>query len=174
MPGNFEFRNLTQETRSMMLTEVDSDQASGVLYPSACFNETGPGIYPVLLREAITSFEEAWLGDQLRTKGCFGERYVDSNGKDSKVPTNAHERFAQGEFNRFYIRSLCLQALSNPDKRLIVYRARESSFKRPESEAKIGKTVSAQEVLDDLRTSIGTGTFFGVPEANSGLSLELI
>ena len=45
---------------------------------------------------------------------------------------------------------------------------------RPESEAKIGKTIAPQSLLDDLRKNIGVEPALGLPPGpNSGLSVKL-
>jgi hypothetical protein len=97
-----------------------------------------------------------------------------SAGKWKKVGSNAPTLFAQCEFNRFYCRGLCLYALGNPGNGVRIYRARESSSPRPESEAKLGRMLDANVVLNDLRNHLATDVEFGLPEINSGLSLELV
>lgn len=68
------------------------------------------------------------------------------------MPKNAAIILAQSEFNRFYIRGLCLRAINENIDTLKIYRARESSQKRPKSEAKIGTCINARELLEDIRT----------------------
>ena len=97
-----------------------------------------------------------------------------SAGKTKKVPNNAHTLFAQCEFNRFYCRGLCSYALGNPNNGIPIYRARQSSKPRLESEAKLGRMLDAAVVLKDLRNHLATDVEFGLPEINSGLSLELV
>ena len=171
MPGDFEFRNLTTEVRRQMLAEIDQDIADDVLVQSKRF--TGDGIlsYPPLLRTAAAEYSEAWLAKQLI--GFFNETEL-SAGQIKQVPRNAHTLFAQGEFNRFYCRAICLFVLANPNYSLRVYRARQSDRPRPESEVKIGQFLHAAAVLNDLRTHLATDVEFGTNEINSGLSLELV
>jgi hypothetical protein len=82
--------------------------------------------------------------------------------------------FAQCEFNRFYSRAVCSYVLANPDYGIRIYRARQSRIPRPESEAKLGRMLDATVVLKDLRDHLATDVEFGLPEINSGLSLELV
>lgn len=80
---------------------------------------------------------------------------------------------AEGEFNRYYIRALCLRAIEE-GKKLKVYRAKEVGNPRSESAVKIGQEVDSQLLLADLRKNIGIDTCFGLPAGpNSGLSVRL-
>lgn len=171
MPGDFDFRNLTPDVRECMLREIDQDIADDVLYPSKRFTEAGNLGYPPLLRSAAIDQNEAWLAERLI--GSFNEWEV-SAGKSKKVRRDAHTLFAQSEFNRFYCRGICSYVIEHPDNAARIYRARESSKPRPQSEAKIGRMIVADLVLKDLRNRIGTDVEFGMPEINSGLSLEVV
>ena len=92
-----------------------------------------------------------------------------------KVPYDANETLADGEFNRFYITALCLKALENKNIKLVVYRAKSVSRPRPESQAKIGQVVNPQSLLNDLRSTVGIDTSLGLPSGpNSGLSIMII
>lgn len=175
MPGDFQFRDLTDETRQLMVEEIEADVAEELLYPSQCFNSHGHTIYPALLLEAARQHDESWLAVELGSQGAFdfGGKYVTTSGKEATVPKNAHTRLAQSEFNRFYVRALCIRAIGIPGSALVIYRARESSFPRQESEDKIGEAIDPNATLDDLRKSIGASPFFGMPEVLSGLSVTL-
>lgn len=171
MPGNFTFRNLTPDLREFMLREIDQDIADGVLYLSKRFTDAGKVAYPPLLRSAATDYNEAWLAERLI--GSFNAEEP-SAGKTIQVARTAHTLLAQCEFNRFYCRGICSYAIANPDNLVRIYRGRESSKPRVLSEAKIGRILIADVVLNDLRSRIGTDLEFGTPEINSGLSLELV
>lgn len=94
--------------------------------------------------------------------------------KPPRMRSNAHEMLAEGEFNRFYMRSVCRAALSNGQDTVEVYRAKEVRDPRPGSAAKVGTRVSATELLRDLRKNVGIDTFLGLPSGpNSGLSVKL-
>jgi len=171
MPGDFDFRNLTPEMREFMLREIEQDIADDVLVLSKRFTGTGSIGYPGFLRSAASDHNEAWLAEHLI--GSFNPTEL-SAGKAKAVPRNAHTLFAQCEFNRFYCRAVCSYVLSNPNDGIRIYRARESKIPRPESEAKLGRILDAATVLKDLRERLATDVEFGLPEINSGLSLELV
>jgi len=171
MPRNFEFRDLTDAVRQHMLAETDKDTADGVLVKSKRFTDDGVAGYPPLLRSAASEYDEAWLAEAI--KGSFNATELRA-GKTKAVPRDAHTLFAQNEFNRFYCRGICLYALANHTCSVRIYRARQSREPRPQSEAKLGKTLDAATVLKDLRDHLATDVEFGLPEINSGLSLELV
>jgi hypothetical protein len=81
---------------------------------------------------------------------------------------------AEGEFNRFYIRALCMSAMEDGVTELVVYRAKAVQSARSESERKIGQAVSPGALLNDLRARPGVDTALGLPAGpNSGLSVRL-
>lgn len=89
------------------------------------------------------------------------------------MAVNAHEVLAEGEFNRFYMRALCLHA-SQTEQGVVVFRAKSVARPRPESEQMIGRRMDPARLLTDLRTH-PTDTALGLPPGpNSGLSLNLI
>lgn len=153
MPGDFDFRDLTPDVRECMLREIEQDIVDSVLVPSTRFTDAGRIGYPPLLRSAATNYNEAWLAERLI--GSFNATEV-SAGKTKAVPRNAHTLFAQCEFNRFYCRGLCCYAIGNPVNRIRIYRARQSSKPRPQSEAKIGRMLDPNIVLKDLRDHLAT------------------
>jgi hypothetical protein len=88
--------------------------------------------------------------------------------------SNAHEMLAEGEFNRFYIRALCLRAIEDGIPDVVVYRAKPVENPRSESQQKIDEHVSPEALLRDLRIHPGVDTALGLPPGpNSGLSVRL-
>ncbi|MDW5552292.1 hypothetical protein [Methanosarcina sp.] len=173
MPFNFESLDLL--TRQFMKQELDYDQKNNRLYISSRLNERGVQLYPELLRKAIDEGNDITFGIDLLSQGCFNE-HVLRNGKPTKMPSNAHETLSEGEFNRFYIRALCLRSI-NEGRKLEVYRAKQVSDPRPDSQMMIGRIIdatSSEAFLNDLRTNIGVDTAFGLPNGpNSGLSVRI-
>lgn len=93
----------------------------------------------------------------------------------ARVPFNAHETLAEGEFNRFYARGLCACVLAEGGSEVEVYRGKIVTSPRPESEAMIGQHLSAQQLLEDLRTAQGVEPALGLPPGpNSGLTVRRI
>lgn len=172
----FRFENLDNETRELMVSEIESDISNGQLYFSKRFNDNGHKLYPQLLLSAVNSGDEESLGIALKQNNCFAGTEA-RNGKNgityAKIPETANQTLAESEFNRFYLRGLALRAIVSGQS-LIIYRARNSDNPRPQSEMMIGKQISADKLLNDLRNSIGVDTALGLPAGpNSGLSVKL-
>ncbi len=172
----FNFENLEQ-ARKLMVEEIKSDINTGRLYPSKRFNENGHRLYPKIFIESVEKGDEQLLAEALDANNCFAEK-EERNTKNGiilvKVRADASRVFAEGEFNRFYLRALALIALQNGQS-LQIYRARHSENPRPESEMLIGQMIGPKALLDDLRNNIGVDTVLGLPQGpNSGLTAKLV
>lgn len=161
-----DYRNLDPRVRVLMQAEVDLDVERGTLYESAVLTVTGLQRWPDLLAHSIAHGDDSTLADLV----CRYLRPTDRHGH--RTPHNANMRLAEGEFNRFYIRAMCLAALED-GVGLKVYRAKRVRQARPASEAWIGCNIPAAELLEDLRKLPGQQTVWGVPGGcNSGISVE--
>lgn len=168
---DFNLVHLDVVTRGYMLAELDSDLETETLAYSRDFNDNGRGQYPAVMRIALTDGHIDTLGAAL-LPAFFNPTRTDKNGKVTQLNlADSAAKFAGGEFNRFYLRGLCLRADAEGIKELIVYRAKASAVPRPESEAMIGRRLSTLDLLADLRANKGFGTYLGVPMGpHSGLS----
>ncbi|MEG1506669.1 MAG: hypothetical protein RR478_04125 [Bacilli bacterium] len=171
------FSDLTDDLIPLMLEEVDLDINEGTLYLSPRLTEYGLFQYPLLLKKSIInlSFQEFLMTLQAPEILKTTEVRKNKSGGYSnvKVPSNAASLIAEGEFNKFYIRALCKKAISE-NLTLKVYRAKPVTTPRADSEAKIGLSVSAVELLDDLRSTKGIDSHLGLPNGyNSGLSIKI-
>ncbi len=174
----FHLKNLDPATRSRMSQEVAVDTTEGKLYISPRLTPEGAARYPTLLAEAVASHDMTWLASQLRHSGSLlakEQKRKPSGGYTlADVPYTAADTLAEGEFNRFYIRGLCLRAVEENIPVLIVYCAKEVANARSESQRKIGTSVNPQVLLADLRTHVGVDTALGLPQGpNSGLSFYI-
>ena len=168
------YRNLDETTRKLMTEEVNRDVDNNSLYLSKRFTHEGAQAWPSLLLEAIADHDDVWLAQQIRHHGYLKELEVTKTGTTKRVPVTAHETLAEGEFNRFYCRAICLKAMQDGLNSVIAYRAKEAINPRRESEEKIGSAFDPREVLNDLRANPGVDTALGIPAGpNSGLSLRL-
>jgi len=168
--SNFVFMNLTDEVRKCMLLEMEEDIKGNKLFLSERLNISGKEKYPDFLKDAIKMGNEQTLQNALESDVYFNPTELRQN-KPVKTPSNAAILLSQSEFNRYYIRGVCLKALKDNTEMLDIYRARESSWKRPESEIMIGKRINAKDLLEDLRDSIGIEPKM-FPDINSGLSVR--
>jgi hypothetical protein len=172
------YRNMDERTRRLMLAEIERDVAASKLFLSDNLSPQGKKDYPDLLRRAVASGTDVTLAADIKNRLNTHEKPRRLNsGAFSKPPvmrSNAHEMLAEGEFNRFYIRAVCLRAMEDGIAGVIVYRAKPVEHARPESEAKIGQSVPAEALLVDLRAHTGLDTALGLPQGpNSGLSVHL-
>ena len=172
------YENLDASTRSFMLSEVDFDLSHKKLYMSPRLNELGAKNYVSLLKEAIEHHDDAWLAEQLRNRGYMEEheqrQNQDGDFTTVRVPKTAPDTLSEGEFNRYYVRGLCVRAIDEGIDQVEIYRGKPVSPSRPESEALLGKRVSAEALLNDLRESIGVEPALGLPPGpNSGLTVRM-
>jgi len=161
-----------------MLDELHWDLSHGTLYLSPRLTAAGKAEYADLLVNAIKIGNDSTLAWSLKQKRLLSEtepRRKPSGGYTiAKVPTNAHETLAEGEFNRFYARGLCRLALEMGISEVVVYRAKAVLNPRRESEVLIGKRLPAAALLEDLRTHPGVEPALGLPPGpNSGISIRL-
>ena len=173
------YENLTNRVRDFMLQELDFDVSKGRLYLDERLNEHGRELYEGLLREAIQHHDDDWLAHELQTRECLEITETRSSTPQRRasialVPRTAGLTLAEGEFNRYYIRGLCLLAAEDGIDKLEIVRAKPVSQARSVSTKLIGKFVKATELLADLRTSHDMSPALGIPSGpNSGLSVRL-
>lgn len=169
--------HLDDRTRKLMVDEMQADLAAGKLYVSERLNASGQAKFAALLKQAAQAADEGWLADTLRHghMATHEPRRTPSGGvTNAKVPVTAPETLAEDQFNRYYIRALCIRAVADGIRELVVYRAKQVASPRPESEMRIGDRVDATALLSDLRTNRWVDTALGLPPGpNSGLSLRL-
>ncbi len=151
--------NLDDTTRRFMVQEVERDIGGGELYLSPRLTDNGAARWPELLKEACQAHDDNWLAELLRSARLMRTKEQRRKPKGgyttAQVPVTAPDTLAEGEFNRFYARGLCLRANQEGIAEVEVYRGKAVAQPRPESEQMIGKRVSAAALLADLRVSQG-------------------
>ena len=173
---SFRFNDLDLHTRALMLDEVDRDARLGVLYRSPRLSPIGQVQYLPALREAVCRGNERTLAREIASRGMLKTYEIRQRGNKAfavRVPRDAHRTLAEGEFNRFYLRALCLRAQEEGLGQLEIYRAKQVASPRPESEARLGARVDVHTLLHDLRKYVGVETTAHFPAPNSGLSGRL-
>jgi hypothetical protein len=174
---SIQYPNLDTEVRKFMLREIEMDEANKTLYISPRLTAQGAQTWPVILREAMENHDDGWLASELRSRGFMRtheERRKPKGGfTTAKVPVTAPDTLAEGEFNRFYARGLCASVVASGGTEVMVFRGKQVTNPRPESEAMIGRAISAKQLLEDLRTSQGVEPALGLPPGpNSGLTIR--
>ncbi len=170
--------NIDSRTRELMLDEFNYDLSKDALYISNRLNTPGKMQYKTILKKALANGNDTEFATEL-SAGFLNEyeqRHTPSGGlTNAKVPTNANEMLAEGEFNRYYIRALCRRVIEDKCGVLQVYRAKNVHHPRPDSKRKIGELVNPARLLQDLRSNIGVDTALGIPAGpNSGLSVRIV
>lgn len=168
------YENLDPETRRLMLEEIETD--GDALYISNYLDNTGRERYPHLLRDAAEQGNDDSLAEALNAERCFKthtERRKPTGGVTmAKVPVTAAQTLAESQFNMYYIRALSRRAIDSGQP-ITVYRAKEVSRPRPESEAMIGTQLDPEEVLTALRETLGVEPPTGIPMPNTGITVRL-
>lgn len=168
------YKNLDAETRRYMLLENEF----GGHYASPRIEVERIPEWRELFLEALKSQTDDWLADQankVKLMKSHETRRTPSGGiTTAKVPSNAALQLAEGEFNRFYLRGIAARALAEGKQYVKVYRGKEVSSPRPESEARIGSLIAAASLLSELRKSDFVDNALGLPAGpNSGLTAEI-
>ncbi|MEV8511369.1 hypothetical protein [Dactylosporangium sp. NPDC051484] len=171
-----DLHNLDDVTREIMISEFQQDLDTGRLYLGRRLNSRGHQRWPEILADALRCGGPASLADLIRAERLLLARETyQRNGKpyEKKVPVNAADTLAEGEFVRFYMRAVCVRAISAMMK-VQVYRAKAVNDPRLESALKIGQLIDPAALLDDLRMHVGVETALGLPPGpNSGLCVRL-
>jgi len=167
------YLSLDPTTRELMVEEFNSDIKSDNCYTSTRFHDVGKNCYLKIMPEHLSRGDDDSLAQALRNNDCFITHETDKNGREKRVPLTAPQTFAEGEFNRFYMRAVAIRALKGSNS-IEVYRARNSENPHPDSETMVGRLIDAQVLLNDLRDCKGIETTLGLPRPNSGLSIKLI
>jgi hypothetical protein len=148
-----------EELRRLMVAELHWAVEHGKLYYSQYFTEAGRKEYPLLLQKALLNGNPDSLEESLNHSGCL----------HPSSPKNAAQTFAWDEFNKYYMRALCLLAQNLAGYALVVARGRHSENPKRESSRLMGHSKDPATFLATLR-NIPKVNPFG---ANSGLTLEL-
>ena len=168
------YKNLDAETRVFMLQE----DAVGGHYKSPRIEEGKMSKWLALFRQALERHTDDWLASETNRRALMKHsepRRTPSGGMTvAKVPHNAAQQLAEGEFNRYYLRGIAARALKEGKKNLRIYRRKAVSVPRPESEEKIGTLVDAEKLLAELRKSDFVDNALDLPAGpNSGLTAEI-
>jgi hypothetical protein len=117
------YENLDEITRALMISEIDA----GDIYRSPRLNKAGVSRWPILLREAIRWHDDGWLSQQIVAQRLVVDRemYTSRMGKLTwrliDVEGSA-AMLSRGEFNRYYVRALCIRAMRDGTSGLEVCR----------------------------------------------------
>lgn len=139
-----EFDPLAEDTRQLMLNEIDHDIINEQLYLSRKFNNVGKQIYPELLKQAMITGNEKTLATALKQNGCF----------ETHVSETTPDAFAERAFNSFYMRAACVKAFENGQP-LKIYLTQPTTTTNPQTaEALLDKAAQLKGLLERLRKNM--------------------
>ena len=166
--AKYNFLNLNEGIRRLMLSEVQHDNARRKFFFSPRFNANGRKIYMDALKAALTSGSEETLQAALED----GENFNMWEAQGKKVSNNIAANFAQSEFNHYYVRAICAKAIELKKPTVEVYRAYPTASKKHKSDLKIGIHIKPERLLEDMRKNVGSPSTV-LPELTAGLSIKL-
>jgi hypothetical protein len=167
-----------EDVRQEMIDEVNRDISEDNLYISSRLNQKGKDNYADTLLSSVTDRtpEVFYSNFGFNNFNPTEQRKKPKGGfTTAKIPNSANITLCEGEFIRYYIRGVCLKAISQDEKNVVAYRARHSDNPRRESVAMEGQQFDAQTLLNDLRIESYVDKAMGLPPGpNSGMCAKLI
>ncbi|HXS35321.1 MAG TPA: hypothetical protein VN721_01360 [Flavipsychrobacter sp.] len=159
--------DLNNEIRELMLNEILFDVSRKTFFYSPKFNNNGRNIYLSCLKEACAAGDEETLWASLESSDTFNK--YEAFGK--RVDAREARNFSQNEFNKYYIRALCVKAIELNKQKLEVYRAVPAKGKSPKVDLMIGSLLEPDKLLKDLRQNTGVLPAM-LPGLSAGLSIK--
>ena len=169
--------HLDETTRQFMSSEVESDRTSGRLYGSPRLTPQGRVEFPDLLLNAARTGSPATLELAISARLNAGIPVAATAKRAAYVRTmdeDAAEALADGEFNHYYMRGVCIRAIAEGIEFVEGCRAKDVSEERPESRAMIGHLFDPTWLLAQLRSRTNGRVPKGIPgQPKSGVSIRL-
>jgi hypothetical protein len=165
-----DLKNLDDTTRKFMAQELQADITAGEVYHSKFLTDEGRTQWNNVLLEAVQNHDSTWLAEKLVSDDLAVSEYkmTDKNGVERRV-TLEPSSLADSEFNRYYIRGVCLRAIDEGVSEVVTYRAKPAANPVSESDLRL----NPRKLLLDLRSNKGE-TVLDVPSnPNSGISVML-
>lgn len=138
------------------MSDFDFPQLDGQrVYVGKRLNERGERTYLDALSDSLKTGTPSTLQDLLEP--VPGDLWIESiiaiNGRTSTTPYTAPATLAEGEFNRYYMRAICLRALAEGDGQVTVRRGKAVSNPRSDPSVKVKErdVLDANAVLEDIR-----------------------
>lgn len=148
------YGQINETLRRFMLQEFEQ----GGHYISPRLNEAGRARWIGLLKDALQYHTDVWLERELIRRNCFvATEYLRSSmGKTVTRAINQEQvakTLAEGEYNRFYLRALCVAAKARGITHLIVTQGRVLPNAAPESRKSVNTPVEVNALLHTLRNN---------------------
>jgi hypothetical protein len=172
-PMGIRYVDLNELTRPFMVEE----SLLGPHYESPRLTAAGLQAWRPLLTDALQRYNDDWLAAQLLNSAFLNSYDASKKGMRRVNQPHAAQMLAEGEFNRFNLRGLYAYGKKNGIRFLVVYRGKEVTVARPQSQAEIGTFVAVDELLSALRSTdfVTIEDHPAIPGGpNSGLTVRLL
>lgn len=173
----FDYEPVDADIRKLMVAELELDIAEEKSYINPFLQEGKGNDYLDLLREALGAGSPESFAAAIAKENLLIEKHTyTKQGKqiEARVPATFNATLAAGEFNRYYMRAVCLLAKQQGTTTVEIYRAKSVSTPRQPTDERIGKRIEPQILLADLReTTFERSSTFGLGAPNSGLSIRI-
>lgn len=156
---SYNFKNLNDAVRRHMLDEIKQDIGYNHVNTDG-LSDDAKLRYPEFLIAAVGSGDANSLIKSMKDAGF-------------KL-SGAAKEMIESEFNRYYMRGICLKAIEER-KKVSVYQAKMVLMQRADAKSKIGRLHDPNGLLPKLRMKTNTDEALGVSNGKpSGLSIELL
>jgi hypothetical protein len=146
------------------------------LYRGPRLNGVGVRRWPMLLEEAARWHDDDWLSGQLAKQGLIGDHEMNIARTGQRILESikiqiSAAMLAEREFNKFYMRALCMRAIQSGITKLEFYRGRCVAKHTHELDEKVGTFIDPYILLSALRNKNFVSLeqyFFGIREDVNG------
>ena len=149
------FEELDEITRRFMLQEFEAELAGPSPYISKKLSPEGRTVFAQLMREAIGTGNEVWLGASLNGAELWNAREpYERNGIVRQRRINvrqAAERLALPEFNTWYVRGLARRLIEEGVSHCQAYRAAQPKWEPGDCAAHEQEIFAAQQIYEGHR-----------------------
>lgn len=167
----FQFEHLDERTRALMLSELERDEEAKNLFFDARLKDGMHSPYLDSLRLALASGTPETFAAEIAGGAYLNVSEIRKQGDkeiEAHIPETYPQTLAEAEFNRYYMRAVCLRAIED-DLAIEGYRAKPVTTPRPVD----ASDWTPESLLVHLReTNISIPNAF--PGANSGKSIRLV
>jgi len=149
------YAELDEKTRSIMLSEFESEKAGGTPYRSKALSARGRQAFSQLMRDAIKQGTEVTLANALNDAALWEpmETYVrDGVSRERKRNIRqASERLALTEFSTWYVRGLARRLLDEGVKTCQICRGAQPKWEPGECSEHEGRIIDVKTIYDNHR-----------------------
>lgn len=173
----FDYEPVPGGLRRLMLDELEYDVSNNSLYINPLLKPDSATNYLQKLVAALEAGSPESFASALDEGSSFqAEQTYVRQGRSvtAKLPANYGMTLAAGEFNRYYMRAVCRQAMAQGAMAVEFYRAKAVSTPRQAADERLGRRIDPQTLLADLRqTNFERPSDYGLGAPNSGLSVRI-